>query len=188
MPELFPLQKYIKSNDIAYICVQNITYMTLAIIVAASENNVIGRDNSLIWHVSADLKRFKNLTTGHTLIMGRKTFQSIGKALPNRRNIVITHNPEFKAEGCEIAYSIEEALSLASSDEQVFIIGGGSLYRKLWDKADFLYLTLVHTTTTGDTSIPAIEPEKWQETGRQDFPADEKNEFAYSFINYQRKE
>ncbi len=160
--------------------------MILSIIVAASENNVIGRDNSLIWHLSADLKRFKALTTGHTLIMGRKTFQSIGKALPNRRNIVITRNPLFTAEGCEIASGIPQAFALAATDEQVFIIGGGSLYQELWDQADCLYLTRVHTHAAGDTYIPAIQPEQWKEIGREDFPADEKNEFAYSFIDYKR--
>ncbi len=160
--------------------------MTLSIIVAASENNVIGRDNSLIWHLSADLKRFKALTTGHTLLMGRKTFQSIGKALPHRRNIVITRNPAFTAENCEIAPGIPQALALASDDEQVFIIGGGTLYHELWEQADRLYLTRVHTHAVGDTCIPAIQPGKWEETGRQDFTADEKNEFDYSFIDYKR--
>ena len=160
--------------------------MTLSIIVAASENDVIGRDNSLIWHLSADLKRFKALTTGHTLLMGRKTFQSIGKALPHRRNIVVSRNSAFTAEGCEIASSIPQALAMASTDEQVFIIGGGSLYQELWDQADCLYLTRVHTHVTGDTHIPPIQPVLWEEIGREDFPADEKNEFAYSFIDYKR--
>ncbi len=160
--------------------------MTLSIIVAASENDVIGRDNALIWHLSADLKRFKALTTGHTLLMGRKTFQSIGKALPHRRNIVVSRNSAFTAEGCEIASSIPQALAMASTDEQVFIIGGGSLYQELWDQADSLYLTRVHTHVTGDTHIPPIQPVLWEEIGREDFLADEKNEFAYSFIDYRR--
>lgn len=160
--------------------------MTLSIIVAASENNVIGRDNALIWHLSADLKRFKALTTGHTLIMGRKTFQSIGKALPHRRNIVITRNPGFTAEGCEIVPGIPQALAAASDDGQVYVIGGGSLYRQLWDRADRLYLTRVHIHVPGDAHIPSVSPEQWEETGRADFPADGKNEFAYSFIDYRR--
>lgn len=159
---------------------------TLSIIVAASENHIIGRDNQLIWHLSADLKRFKTLTTGHTLIMGRKTFESIGKALPNRRNIVISGNPLFRAEGCTVAGSIEEALTAAGAEEEVFIIGGASLYREFWDRADRLYLTLVHTVTEGDVCIPAVDARQWQEISREDFKADEKNEFDYSFINYRR--
>ncbi len=160
--------------------------MTLSIIVAASENNIIGRDNNLIWHLSADLKRFKALTSGHTIIMGRKTFQSIGKALPNRQNIVISRTPGFQAEGCTVVPDIQEALNQALSQEQVFIIGGGSLYKEFWHKADYLYLTLVHTVTDGDTAIPHVTPNEWEEISRQDFKADEKNEFDYSFIDYKR--
>lgn len=161
--------------------------MVLSIIVAASENNVIGRENGLIWHLSADLKHFKKLTTGHTVLMGRKTFESIGKALPNRRNIVISRNPSFSAEGCERAGNIEEALVKAGGGEEVFVIGGGTLYRALWERADRLYLTRVHTQVEGDTSIPAVNPEEWQEINREDFEADDKNEFSYSFLQYERK-
>lgn len=161
--------------------------MILSIIVAASENNVIGRDNSLIWHLSADLKRFKALTTGNTVVMGRKTFESIGKALPNRRNIVISRNPEFVAEGCEVVRSVESALEIAQDDPQVFVIGGGSIYRKLWDRANRLYLTQVHTDVEGDTFIPAVDVAVWREIKREFHWADEKNEFNYSFIDYQRE-
>ena len=111
--------------------------MELAIIVAASENHVIGRDNGLIWHLSADLKRFKALTTGHAILMGRKTFESMGRALPNRRNVVISGNPGFVAPGAEVVPDIPKAL---------FVIGGGSIYREFWDKASQLYLTEVHTS------------------------------------------
>lgn len=162
--------------------------MILSIIVAAAENLVIGRDNGLIWHLSADLKHFKQLTTGHTIIMGRKTFESIGKALPNRRNIVITRNYGFRAEGCEKAASIEEALEKTCQDDEVFIIGGGSIYKEVWDRADRLYLTLVHTSTEGDTFIPAIQYDEWKLLHRSDFKADEKNEFDYSFMDYERVE
>lgn len=160
--------------------------MVLSIIVAAAENSVIGRDNNLIWKLSADLRRFKVLTTGNAIIMGRKTFDSIGKSLPNRRNIVISRNPDFCAEGCEVVCGIDEALQLVSGEDNVFIIGGGTMYKALWDKADFLYLTKVHTTVEGDTVIPAVSGADWKEVKREDHPADEKNEFPYSFIDYMR--
>lgn len=160
--------------------------MMLSLIVAASENNVIGKDNGLIWHLSADLKRFKALTTGHSIIMGRKTFESIGKPLPNRRNIIISASLSIPVAGCEIAPSIDAALELVEREEEAFVIGGGSIYRALWEKADRLYLTRIQTNVEGDTFIPEIQPSDWKETLRQEFPADEKNEFNYSFINYAR--
>lgn len=161
--------------------------MSISIIVAAAENNVIGNNNALIWHISADLKRFKQLTTGHTVVMGRKTFESIGRALPNRRNIVISRNPDFRVAGCEMAGSIEQALELVKNEDEVFIIGGGTIYRDLWEKADRLYITLVHTVTEGDTYIPSVDVTQWEEIRRQDFSASEKDDFDYSFIDYQRR-
>lgn len=158
----------------------------LSLIVAASENNVIGKDNGLIWHLSADLKRFKALTTGHSIIMGRKTFESIGKPLPNRRNIIISASLSIPVTGCEIVPSIDAALELVQREEEAFVIGGGSVYRALWEKADRLYLTRIQTNVEGDTFIPEIQSSDWKETLRQEFPADEKNEFNYSFINYVR--
>ena len=161
--------------------------MILSIIVAMAENRVIGRDNGLIWRLSADLKRFKALTTGHTVVMGRKTFESMGRALPNRRNIVITRDPGYRAEGCEVVNSVEEALLLVATEEEVFIIGGGMIYRELWDRADRLYLTVVHAEVEGDTFLPEVSPERWQEVRRECFPGDEKNEFSYSFVDFLRK-
>ena len=163
-----------------------INSMVLSIIVAAAENNVIGRDNGLIWRLSADLKRFKALTTGHTILMGRKTFESIGRALPNRRNIVISRNPEFEAAGCEVVHSVEEALELTKNEDEVFVTGGGTIYKKLWDKADRLYLTVVHLECEGDTVIQSVDPEVWREVAREVGKADEKNECDYTFINYER--
>lgn len=160
--------------------------MVLSIIVAASENRVIGRDNALIWHVSADLKRFRQLTTGHTVIMGRRTFESIGRALPQRRNIVISRNPDFRAENCEVTGSLTDALKMVGMEDEVFIIGGGSVYNEIWKRADRLYLTLVHTVTEGDTFIPAVGPEEWEIIACQDFKAGEKDDFDYSFIDYRR--
>ena len=117
--------------------------MKLSIIVAASQNNVIGKDNQLIWRLSADLKRFKALTTGHHIIMGRKTFDSIGKPLPNRTSIIITRQADYKAEGCIVVNSLEEALEKVPADQEAFIIGGGTIYKEAIDKADKLYLTRV---------------------------------------------
>lgn len=161
--------------------------MELSIIVAAAENNVIGRDNGLIWHLSADLKRFKALTTGYTLLMGRKTFDSIGRPLPNRRNVVISHNTSLKIPGVEVVGGLEEALEMVKDEDKVFIIGGGTIYNEFWNKADSLYLTRVYVKPQGDTFIPEINSSDWELINREDFQADEKNEYAYSFIDYRRK-
>lgn len=160
--------------------------MILSIIVAAAENNVIGRDNGLIWKLSADLKHFKALTTGHTIIMGRKTFESIGRPLPNRRNVIISRNPAYRAEGCEVVESIDDALKLVEDENESFIVGGGTIYKALWDRAERIYLTRVHTRAEGDTFIPELETGRWELLGQENFPADDRNEFAYSFITYQR--
>jgi dihydrofolate reductase len=161
--------------------------MKLSIIVAASRNNVIGKDNQLIWRLSADLKRFKALSTGHTIIKGRKTFDSIGKPLPNRTSVIITRQEDYKQEGCIVVHSLEEALEAVKDQEKVFIIGGGTIYKEAIDKADELYLTLVHHEFDGDTFFPEVKPEQWESVARQDCLPDEKNEYAYSFIDYKRK-
>ncbi|MDR2414423.1 MAG: dihydrofolate reductase [Odoribacteraceae bacterium] len=158
----------------------------ISIIVAAAENGVIGKNNRLIWHLPADLKRFKALTTGHIVVMGRKTFESIGRALPRRRNIVISRNPAFRAEGCETTTSIEEALARATPGEELFVIGGESIYRALWQRADRLYLTIVHVNTGGDASIPPVDPSAWELVKRESFPADEANEHAFTFADYRK--
>jgi dihydrofolate reductase len=159
----------------------------ISIIVACSENNVIGKDNGLIWRLSNDLKRFKALTTGHAIVMGRKTFESIGRPLPNRRNIILSKNLE-SMEGCEIMRSADEVLELAkSTDEELFIIGGGQVYEQLLPFADKLYLTLVHIVAEGDTFFPALNRDEWTEVARESFKADEKNEFDYEFVDYLRR-
>lgn len=160
--------------------------MILSIIVAAAENNVIGHNNSLIWRLSADLKHFKNLTTGHSIIMGRKTFESIGKALPNRRNIVITTQADYHAPGCELFPDVDSALKAVQNEQEAFIIGGGTIYHALWEKADRLYLTRVHARVEGEITIPEVLPNAWKEIKHEDFPADDKNEYAYSFIDYEK--
>lgn len=161
--------------------------MTLSIIVAATENNVIGGDNQLLWRLPNDMKWFKSITTGNTIIMGRKTFESMGKALPNRRNIVISRNPQFKAEGCEVADSIEAALNLTINDSNVFIIGGGEIYKQVWHNAEKLYLTRVHTEKEGDTVIPDILPEEWTEESSEKHLPDDKHLYGYTFFIYNRK-
>jgi len=153
------------------------------IIVATSKNRVIGNNNSLIWSLPADLKRFKQITTGNTVVMGRKTYESIGKPLPNRRNIIITRDTNYLVDNCEIVNSLEEALMLCNND--CFIIGGGEIYKQSIDIADKIYLTLVQEDFEGDTYFPEIGKE-WTKVSREDFEPDEKNAHKYSFINYEK--
>jgi dihydrofolate reductase len=155
----------------------------IKIIVATSRNRVIGNDNTLIWHLPADLKNFKRLTTGSVVIMGRKTYESIGKPLPYRRNIIITRDENYKVDNCEIVNSLEESLLLCNSD--CFIIGGGEIYKQVLPIADEIYLTLIDEVFEGDTYFPEIGDD-WFESERQDFEPDEKNKYKYSFIKYER--
>ncbi|HTI57992.1 dihydrofolate reductase [Mucilaginibacter sp.] len=159
--------------------------MTISAIVAIGENNAIGKNNQLLWHLPADLKHFRVVTSGHTIIMGRKTFDSVGKPLPNRRNIVVTRQ-DIKIEGCEVVKSIDEAITLCQGEYEVFIGGGAEIYRLAMDKTDKIYLTIVHKAFDADTFFPDIDHKKWIETKREDFPADEKNNIPYSFITLER--
>lgn len=151
----------------------------VSIIVAVAENGVIGCANRLIWHISADLKRFKHLTTGHGVIMGRKTYESIGCPLPNRRNVMISHNKDLHIQGITVAHSLDEAVGLFASSDEVFVIGGGDIYRQAMPIADKLYVTLVSGSPNGDTVFPAIDAKEWRETSRDDRE-------GYSFVNYER--
>jgi dihydrofolate reductase len=153
------------------------------IIVATSKNRVIGDSNSLIWHLPADLKRFKELTTGNPIVMGRKTYESIGRPLPNRRNIIITRDTKYEVDGCETVNSLEEALMICNNN--CFIIGGGEIYNQSMEIADQIYLTLVHEDFEGDTTFPEIGSE-WKMVTSQDFEPDEKNKHKYSFIEYMK--
>lgn len=155
----------------------------IKIIVATSKNRVIGNNNSLIWHLPADLKHFKSLTVGSSIIMGRKTYESIGKPLPDRRNIIITRDFDYHVDDCEVVNSLEEALLICG--ENCFIIGGGEIYKQSLSIADELYLTLVDEEFEGDTYFPEIG-EDWFESERQDFEPDDKNKYKYSFIKYER--
>ncbi len=158
--------------------------MSISIIVAVSENGVIGKDNQLLWHLSGDLKRFKALTTGHTIVMGRNTFLSIGRALPNRRNVVLSNTMKSgEVENVEVFSSIEDLEKSLSKDEEVFIIGGGKVYKQFLPLATKVYLTRVYTVVDGDTTFPELG-EEWKEVAREKMSADEKNEYDYDFIDY----
>ena len=154
------------------------------LIAAVSKNWVIGNNNSLIWKLPADLRRFKEITSGHPVIMGRKTYESIGRPLPNRRNIIITRDENYTVSGCEITHSLTDALDLVK-DSEVFIIGGGEIYQQSMSIADRIYLTVVHEDFNGDTYFPEIGDE-WIKVKREDHQPDEKNQYKYSFIDYEK--
>jgi dihydrofolate reductase len=162
--------------------------MILSLIVAASANGAIGKDNHLPWRLPADLKRFKALTLNHPVIMGRKTFESIGKPLPGRTNLVVTNQPNLKACGCLVAHSLEEALERCRDEEEVFVIGGETLYREALPLAGRIYLTSIHQDFEGDRFLFPIEPDAWHEVAREDHPPGGENVFAYSFVTYERRE
>lgn len=154
----------------------------VSIIVATSDNQGIGKDNQLLWHLPNDLKFFKRVTSGHTVIMGRKTFESIGRPLPNRRNIVITRQKDFEADGVTKAASISEALRLTADESEVFIIGGAEIYRQTLPLANRIYLTKVSAQLDADAFFPALSPDEWEIKIAEEYPADEKHVYAYSFI------
>ena len=161
----------------------------LTIIVAAGENNAIGKDNDLIWHLSDDLKRFKKLTNGHHIIMGRKTFESFPKPLPNRTHIVITRQTDYKApEGVIIVNSLTDAIDASKNDSNPFVIGGGEIYKQALPLIDKIEITRVHSSfDDADTFFPEIDTTLWSETNRTTNDADEKHAHAFSFITYIRK-
>ncbi len=159
----------------------------ISLIVAASRNGVIGVDGDLPWRLPDDLKRFKALTTGKPVIMGRKTWDSIGRPLPNRQNIVITRNPAFEAEGCDIVATPEQAIAAAGDSEELMIIGGGTIYSIFLDKATRIYLTRVHTEIEGDTFFADPDPAVWIEASAEPHPSDERHSFAFDFVDYVRR-
>jgi len=160
----------------------------ITVIAAIATNNALGKDNDLIWHLPADLKRFKKVTTGHYIIMGRNTYESIGKPLPNRTTIIITRNKNYFKEGCLIANSLEQAIEMSKEEAQVFIIGGAQIYKETIAKnlAQQLDITLVHKDFEADVYFPEIDFKIWKEVVRENFKADEKNKLDYSFISYQK--
>ena len=160
----------------------------LAIIVAIAENLAIGKDNDLLWHIPGDLKRFKQITGGRTVIMGKRTYYSLPRRpLPNRRNLVITDVAGEIIEGCEMAYSIEDACARCNPAEESFVIGGASIYKQFLSLAQRMYLTKVHKAFEGDVFFPEIRFDEWQMVLKEDIPFDESLGFSYSYENYERK-
>ncbi|MFD2245691.1 dihydrofolate reductase [Pontibacter ruber] len=160
----------------------------ISIVVAIADNNVIGKDNQLIWHLPADLRHFKQKTMGHPMIMGRKTFDSIGKPLPGRTTIIVTRQEDYTAEGCLVAHSIQEALEKAKElDPQVSIIGGAEIYKQALPFVDVIYLTRVHHTFDGDTFFPELNEAEWEQISAAPHEPDEKNKYPYTFIELRRK-
>lgn len=160
----------------------------ISIIVAVATNGAIGKNNELLWHIPGDLPRFKELTTGHCLIMGKRTWYSLPRRpLPDRTNIVLTDDPCECIEGCISAYSVEDALSKCEEGKEVFVIGGGSVYRQFLDIADKLYLTHVHKDFDADTFFPDIDPEEWIEADREDHERPGEVDFSWSYVTYIRK-
>jgi dihydrofolate reductase len=161
--------------------------MPISIIVAVADNNAIGKDNDLLWHISDDLKRFKKITSGHKIIMGKKTFLSLPvRPLPNRTSIVITDDPADHYEGCIMAYSIEDAISKCGEEEECFIIGGGSVYTQFLPLADKLYLTKVNRSYEADTFFPEIRSDEWELIEQEDHIDEENNSLPFSFQIYTR--
>ncbi|WP_224996535.1 dihydrofolate reductase [Cesiribacter sp. SM1] len=165
--------------------------MIRSIIVARADNGVIGKDNGLIWHMPHDLKFFKETTTGHYVLMGRKSYESVNKPLPNRLNIIITRQQDYFKENCLVLHSLEEALQLAEAQKQqeVFILGGGEIYRQALDKGyvDRIYLTEIKDTFEGDTYFPELDMSQWQETRREEYQADHQNPHDYAFVTLEKK-
>ena len=159
----------------------------LTMIAAAAENNALGKDNDLIWHISEDLKRFKRLTSGHAIIMGRKTFESMPKALPNRTNIVLTNKKDYQPEGATVVHTVADALALVENDPQPFIIGGGEIYRLFMSYCDRIELTRVHHSFEADVFFPVIDMTQWEEVARENIKATNEQPYDYSYITFEKK-
>ncbi len=160
--------------------------MKISIIVAAARNNVIGRDGELPWRLPEDLKRFKQLTSGKPVIMGRLTYESIGKPLPDRKNIVLSTRNGLKIDGCDVVDTPDAAIRLAGGAEEVMVIGGGGVYSQMLPMADRIYMTRINATVDGDTFFPEIKDNEWQVVDRVDFPEDESRQFDFSFVTLDR--
>lgn len=157
----------------------------VSIIVAIAENGIIGDKNALLWNIKEDMRRFRTTTTGHPVIMGRKTFESIGRPLPKRTNVVITRG-DNTFEGCEVVHSLEEAVAMFPKEEEVFIIGGAQIYAQALSIADRLYLTIVHRDYEGDTAFPKFDMAEWREISREEFERGEEYDGAFTFIDLER--
>jgi len=161
--------------------------MKISLIAAMGQNCVIGNNNQLPWHLPADLQYFKKITLGKPIIMGRNTYESIGKPLPGRRNIVITSQLHFQADGCDVVHSLEEAIALCNDVEEIMIIGGANLYEQSMQHATHLYITLIHDEFDGDKFFPEYSLDVWQEESCEKHSADDKNLHDYSFLVFVRK-
>ena len=160
----------------------------LSIVVAKAKNNIIGKDNKLLWHLSDDLKRFRALTEEHAIIMGRKTFESLGKVLPNRKHIVFSNNPDFKVndENVEVVHSLLQIQEYIESEEEAFVIGGAMMYNFLMPYVSKMYVTEIEKEFEGDTFFPRIDDKKWKEISREKGPEDGKNNFEYNYVIYEK--
>ncbi len=158
----------------------------ITMIAAIGSNKAIGKDNELLWHLPNDLKRFKKVTAGHHVIMGRKTFESLGRPLPNRTNIIISRNENYKAEGCIVVSSLEDALAAAATDPNPFILGGAQIYTQAMPLADELDITLVKASLEADAFFPEIDLKVWKEVSREDYQADDRHAYDYSFVKYKK--
>ncbi|APG60319.1 dihydrofolate reductase [Christiangramia salexigens] len=158
----------------------------LTMIAAAAENNALGKDNDLVWHLPDDFKRFKRLTSGHHIIMGRKTFESFPKLLPDRTHVIITRKKDYNPDGCIVVNSLEEAVKVSKLDDQPFIIGGGEIYKMGMEIADRIELTRVHGEFDADTYFPEIDENKWKVVKDQFHEKDEKHKFAFTYLTYER--
>lgn len=158
----------------------------LSLCVAMDKNRLIGNNNALPWYLPADLKHFRAVTMGKPIIMGRKTYESIGRPLPGRKNIILSHNPTLAIAGCIVLHNLEDVLAFSKHDEESIVIGGATLYQKFLPNIQRMYVTWVHAQLVGDTYFPNYAPEQWQEINRQDHPADAKNAYPYSFTIQER--
>lgn len=158
----------------------------VTLIAAAAENNALGKDKDLVWHLPDDFKRFKNLTTGHHIIMGRKTFESFPEPLPNRTHIVISRQKDYKPEGAIVVHTLEKALEIAKDDPQPFVIGGGEIYKLSMDKADKIELTRVHGTFEADTFFPEIDQDEWNLVSSSFHDKDERHDYSFTYFTYER--
>ncbi|MBL7887414.1 MAG: dihydrofolate reductase [Flavobacterium sp.] len=159
----------------------------ITLIAAAAENNALGKNNDLLWHLPNDFKRFKQLTSHHYIIMGRKTFESFPKPLPNRTHVIITRQKNYQHEGCIVVSSLKEAITIAPKDETVYVIGGGEIYQQSIAIADCIELTRVHTTLEADTFFPEIDLTEWKLTFEEFHPKDEKHQYSFTFQTFHKK-
>ncbi len=162
--------------------------MTVSLIVAVAAGGVIGCDGQLPWRLSADLRRFKRLTMGHHIIMGRKTFDSIGRLLPGRTTVIITRQTDLVVPGATVVHGLPQALQVADDDQELFIVGGGEIYRQALPRADRIYRTIVQAEVKGDTIFPQLSPRQWSVVQEEQHPADERNQYPHTFQVLERRE